>query len=178
MLAEARGHKVIPKAKAILDMRSRSMVKVLSRDLEGVMQSALADVPENVFTLSVYFGRNVEKRYDKLAHELNKVFQAPLFRARFMRSDKWELRSLRTIPMSEIPDEHHEDLEVFAEAYFGRRRYDPERVDTSKYDLAILVNPEDTAVPSNKRAIVKFKQMAISRVTKTARTRPEKSILR
>lgn len=160
LLAEARGHKVIPSAKALLDMRSPAIVKVLSRELEGIIQSSLSDVKEDSFTLSVYFGRNVEARFDKLAHELTKVFQAPLLRARFVRSDKWELRSMRTIPMKEIPEEHMEDLEVFAEAYFGKKRYYGAREDTSKYDLAILVNPADKAIPSNKRAIVKFKQAA------------------
>lgn len=160
LLAEARGQKVIPSVRSILDMRSPSLVKVLSRDLDGLVQSTLADVEEDQFTLSVYFGRNVDPKYDRLAHELYLVFQAPLLRARFVRGEKWELRTMRTIPYQEIPEEHHEDLEVFAERYFSKKRYDSTRADTSKYDLAILVNPDDKAKPSNQRAIVKFRQAA------------------
>ncbi|MCB0779808.1 MAG: RimK-like ATPgrasp N-terminal domain-containing protein, partial [Flavobacteriales bacterium] len=98
LLAEARGQKVIPSVRSILDMRSPSLVKVLSRDLDGLVQHTLADVEEDQFTLSVYFGRNVDPKYDRLAHELYLVFQAPLLRARFVRGEKWELRTMRTIP--------------------------------------------------------------------------------
>jgi glutathione synthase/RimK-type ligase-like ATP-grasp enzyme len=48
----------------------------------------------------------------------------------------------------------------YAADYFAKKRYDKAREDRSPYDLAILVNPEDKAAPSNKRAIVKFRQAA------------------
>ena len=41
LLAEARGHKVIPNVKTILDLRSLSIVKVLSRDLDAVSYTHL-----------------------------------------------------------------------------------------------------------------------------------------
>ena len=162
LLAEARGHKVIPSAKTILDLKSPSIVKVLSRDLEEVIQSSLAHKNKHEFLFSVYFGRNVNRRYDKLAHELYKVFQAPLLRARFVRTEagKWELRSVRPIPYNDIPDEHLNYVKRYAADYFAKKRYDGARPDRSQYDLAILINPEDKASPSNKRATVKFRQAA------------------
>ncbi|MCB9194573.1 MAG: RimK-like ATPgrasp N-terminal domain-containing protein, partial [Flavobacteriales bacterium] len=115
LLAEARGHKVIPDAKTIIDLRSPSLVKVLSRDLEGMVQQHLAHKKKDRFELSIYFGHNVNRRYDRLARELYKVFQAPLMRARFARSgEQWELRGVRPIPYNEIPDEHLPYLRRFA----------------------------------------------------------------
>ena len=160
LLAEARGQKVIPSVRAILDMRASSVVQVLSRDLSGLIQSTLSAVEEDHFTLTVYFGRNVEERYDKLARELYKVFQAPLLRVRFARSEAWELRNVRTIPYQEIPQEHHEDLETFATEYFARRRHERARPSTGRYDLAILVNPQDDNAPSDRRAIARFRRAA------------------
>ena len=160
LLAEARGQKVIPSAKTILDLKSRSMVRILSRDLDEVIQHTLSDKNKHEFIFSVYFGRNVNRSYDKLAHELYKVFQAPLIRARFVKGEKWELRSIKAIPYNDIPEEHLPFVRKYASDYFSKKRYDKAREDRSAYDLAILVNPEDTAVPSNKRAIVKFRQAA------------------
>jgi glutathione synthase/RimK-type ligase-like ATP-grasp enzyme len=160
LLAEARGQKVIPSAKTILDLKSRSMVRVLSRDLEDVIQQSLGDKNKHEFIFSVYFGRNVNRAYDKLAHELYKVFQSPLIRARFVKSEKWELRSIKAVPYNDIPEEHLPFVRKYAADYFSKKRYDKAREDRSAYDLAILVNPEDKAVPSNKRAIVKFRQAA------------------
>ncbi|MEO8733301.1 MAG: RimK-like ATPgrasp N-terminal domain-containing protein, partial [Flavobacteriales bacterium] len=98
LLAEARGQKAIPSAKTILDLKNPSIVKVLSRDLDEVIQHSLNHKDKHDFTLSMYFGRNVNARYDKLAHELYKVFEAPLLRARFVKGEKWELRSVRPVP--------------------------------------------------------------------------------
>ena len=164
LLAEARGQKVIPSAKTILDLKSPSIVKVLSRDLEEVIQTSLAhkQLDKHEFIFSIYFGRNVNRKYDRLAHELYKVFQSPLLRARFVKSEagKWELRSIRPIPYNDIPEEHLNYVKRYAAEYFAKKRYDGAREDRSQYDLAILVNPEDKASPSNKRAIVKFRQAA------------------
>ena len=160
LLAEARGQKPIPSAKAILDLKNPSIVKVLGRDIEDVIQHSLGHKQQDEFIFSVYFGRNVNRKYDRLAHELYKAFQAPLLRARFVRGDKWELRSVRPIPYSDIPDEHKPFVKRYAQEYFGKKRYDKAREDRSAYDLAILVNPDDKAAPSNKRAIVKFRQAA------------------
>lgn len=160
LLAEARGQKVIPSAKTILDLKNPSIVKVLSRDLDEVIQHSLGHKDKHDFTLSMYFGRNVNPRYDKLAHELYKVFEAPLLRARFVKGEKWELRSVRPVPYKDIEEEHIPILKEFAAEYFSKKRYDTAREDHSAYDLAILVNPVDKAAPSNRRAIVKFRQAA------------------
>ena len=164
LLAEARGQKVIPSAKTILDLKSPSIVKVLSRDLEEVIQTSLAHKQQDKheFIFSIYFGRNVNRKYDRLAHELYKVFQSPLLRARFVKTEsgKWELRSIRPIPYNDIPEEHLNYVKRYAAEYFAKKRYDGAREDRSQYDLAILVNPEDKASPSYNRAIVKFRQAA------------------
>lgn len=161
LLAEARGQKVIPDAKAILDLRNPGMVKVLGRDMEDLVQQTLAHKNKHEFILSIYFGRSVNPRYDQLAHELYKAFRAPLLRARFIRNgEKWELRSVRPIPYNDIPEEHLPFVRHFAAQYFSRKRHVQVREERAAHDLAILVNPDDKAAPSNKRAIVKFRQAA------------------
>ena len=115
LLAEARGQKVIPDAKTILDLKNPSLVKVLSRDLDEVIQQSLSEKVKDEFIFSIYFGRNVNRKYDRLAHELYKVFQAPLLRARFVKGEKWELRGMRAIPYNEIPEDHLPQLKHLAE---------------------------------------------------------------
>ena len=68
LLAEARGHKVIPNVKTILDLRSLSIVKVLSRDLDEVIQTSLGNKLKDEFILSIYFGRNVNYKYDTVSY--------------------------------------------------------------------------------------------------------------
>ncbi|MBK9418937.1 MAG: RimK-like ATPgrasp N-terminal domain-containing protein [Flavobacteriales bacterium] len=140
LLAEARGQKVIPSAKTILDLKSPSIVKVLSRDLEEVSRPASASSRTSTSSSSAsHFGRNVNRKYDRLAHELYKVFQSPLLRAPFVKTEagKWELRSIRPIPYNDIPEEHLNYVKRYAAEYFAKKRYDGAREDRSQYDLAI-----------------------------------------
>ena len=108
------------------------------------------------FELSVYFGRNIAIKYNKLSLELHKIFQVPLFRAKFVLGKKWELKSIKTIAMNQIPDYHLEFLNESASDFFSKKRYNVAHPETYLYDLAILVNPKEKAPPSDAEALKKF----------------------
>jgi glutathione synthase/RimK-type ligase-like ATP-grasp enzyme len=159
LLAEARGHKVIPNAKTIQDLKSPSVVRVESDDLDDLIQHSLRRLKTNEFVLSIYFGKNVARQYDRLSLELYKLFQAPLLRARFTwqkKEKKWQLQNIRAIDRSEIPDSHFEFVQQTARQYFAKKRYDRAKASEFVYDLAILVNPEEKSPPSDPKALQKF----------------------
>ncbi len=160
LLAEARGQKVIPSVKNILDLKGSTIIKTVSEELDALIQKSLKPLKGEEFVLSIYFGRNVAKHYNKLAHELQKLFQAPFIRARFVKGKKWELKSVRPIPFKEIPEHHFPYVNEFAQKYFGQKRYNKPKDEKYLYDLAILVNPDEKAPPSDQEALVKFEQAA------------------
>ncbi len=157
LLANARGHKVIPSVKNILDLKVQTIVKSVSDELDDLVQKSLKHIRSKEFILSIYFGQNMAQQHQKLAHELHKLFQAPFLRARFTHNGKkWELQSVRTISFKEVPEHHLPYLNDFALAYFARKRYDKARIGRYLYDLAILTNPDEKAPPSNKKALSNF----------------------
>ena len=156
LLGEARGHKVIPSVTTIQDLKSSTLVKTISDDLDELIQRTFAKLKGSKFTFSIYFGRNPNKRYDELAHKLYGLFQAPLLRAQFLFTEKWELQGINAISMKEIPDSHFEVVRDSAQSYFGKKRYDGGRATKALFDLAILVEPGEVSPPSNARAIQKF----------------------
>jgi glutathione synthase/RimK-type ligase-like ATP-grasp enzyme len=161
LLAEARNHKVIPSVTTIQDMKSKSVVKVLSNDLNETIQKSLKNIKADEFVLSIYFGNNLAAQHQKLASELYNLFRAPFLRARFKRlSDKWILQTIIPIAVDDIPDNHIEFLQTKATEYFKRDRYFYKKKDTSVYDLAILQDPTEKAPPSNKKALEKFISVA------------------
>jgi glutathione synthase/RimK-type ligase-like ATP-grasp enzyme len=160
LLAEARGHKPVPSVSTLQDLRSPTVLRHLTSDLDELVQSSLAHLKSEDFTLSIYFGRNVAKHYDVLAKRLATLVDAPLLRARFTRTrEKWVLASLRLVPASAIPDDHRELATEFARAYFGGRRRSP-RPSAHRYDLAVLVNPDEPAPPSDAAALDRFARAA------------------
>jgi glutathione synthase/RimK-type ligase-like ATP-grasp enzyme len=67
---------------------------------------------------------------------------------------------VKVISESEIPLEHIESVQEFANQYFSKKRYDAPKLTKSDFDLAILVNPNDPAPPSNAKALKKFVEIA------------------
>ena len=161
LLAEARGHKPLPRVSTMEDLQSQNLVRLLTEDLDELVQKSLAPIKADTFELSIYFGRNVANRHDALSHQLFSLLQAPLLRAHFeRRHDQWRLRSVRAIAASDIPAAHHEFVVESATAYFmGRRRRSLKRA-APRFDLAILHDPVNPEPPSNARAMKQFEKAA------------------
>jgi len=161
LLAEARGHKPLPGVSTLQDLRSATVVRALTEDLEKAMQSALRPLVSDRFELSVYFGQNMAKRHEKLAQGLFAQFPAPLLRAQFRRAgERWSLQSVKPIAASEIPPAHHEFVAAAATAYFARRARQRRRRRVTRYDLAVLHDPAEAQPPSNARALARFERAA------------------
>ena len=159
LLAVARQHKVFPPLSTILDMKSPTYLKIKSNTLDDLIQKSLRDIKSDRFELSIYFGHNLAKRYDRLCKELYNHFNAPLLRARFVRKDRWQLTHISPIALSDVPENHHADLKELGEAYFARRRKSQKLINPN-FNLAILIDPDEELPPSNEEAIKKFREAA------------------
>lgn len=159
LLAEARGHKCVPSISTIQDLKSLTMIRLAADDLEDLIRHSLGRMQTDTFVLSIYFGRNIAKRYDRLSLKLFNLFPAPLLRAHFARDKEgaWSLQSIAPISTNDIPPEHLEFVLQGAEEYFAGRRQQTRKA-LPRYDLAILFNPEaqPTERPSSEETITRF----------------------
>lgn len=160
LLAEARGHLAIPTVKNIVDLREPKLVKIVSEEFDDLIQQSLKNIKSREFTLSIYFGQNVAQKYKELSAMFHRHFQIPFLRVKFSYTSKWNIKSIRAISESEIPEEHQESMHYFAGQYFLKKRYDTPRPNTAVFDLAILTQENDPAPPSNPKAIRKFVELA------------------
>ena len=159
LLAEARGHKPLPSAHTIEDLQSQAMVRLLTEDLDELIQKSLAPIKSSRFELSIYFGHNVAARHDQLSRQLFGLLRAPLLRAYFdRRGSAWQLKSVRPIAASDIPETHMDFVVQAASDYFRGRKRRPRRRAVPRYDLAILVDPDNPEPASNARALKKFEK--------------------
>ncbi len=163
LLAEARGHKPLPRIATIQDLKTLSLLKVVSSELDQLISKSLQHLQHDTFTLSIYFGQNVAKHYERLSRELFNLFPAPLLRATFARShDRWNLQNISPIPSSEIPEDHRPLIPAMAEVFFSSRRYSIPRKNRPRFFMAILAGDTDSTPPSDEKAIQKFIKAAKS----------------
>ncbi|MFT5291056.1 MAG: glutathione synthase/RimK-type ligase-like ATP-grasp enzyme [Planctomycetota bacterium] len=156
LLGAARHHRPFPSLMTVLDMRSRALVRTVDDDLDALIQKSLGALGSKKFELSIYFGKNLAKTYNRLARSLFATFPAPLLRASFTKGKRWRLSSVTPIAFREVPESHHEFFQQAASEYFGRPRYQVRSRQRPRFDLAILYDPAEELAPSGEKALACF----------------------
>ncbi len=163
LLAEARGHKPMPSVQTIQDLKSPSITRFVSGELDELIQQSLKHIQSNKFHLSIYFGRNLAKCHDRLCSHIFKEFKSPFLQAQFTKNNqKWIMQNINPIIPSEIPEEHRTFVVEMAQEYFSGKRASFRKKANTRYDLAILYNPLESTAPSNEKAISRFVKAAES----------------
>ncbi|HEY5673209.1 MAG TPA: RimK family protein [Malonomonas sp.] len=163
LLAAARGHRALPGIGALQDLKSPSIIRFVSEELDELIQKSFKPLRSESFTLSIYLGHNLAKRHDQLSQRLFKMFQMPFLQAIFSfnaKSEKWLLQNVQPIAASEIPEEHRSFAVAMVQEYVSGVRARSPKKTTGRYDLAILVNPDEQDSPSNSRALKNFARAA------------------
>ncbi len=161
LLAAARGHRPVPSLMALLDLKSRALVRLAGEELDELVQKSLGKISSDRFVLSVYFGRNMARQHERLALRIFNLFPAPLLRVQFVFADRWHITSIGPIPAHEIPDSHWPFVLESARTYFGRARgNDGGSADAGArrrpFDMAILHDPDEVLAPSSPKALQRF----------------------
>lgn len=161
LLAEARGHRSFPNITTIQDLKSQSIIRIFSEELDNLIQRSLSRIRSSKFDLNIYFGNSVAKQHEQLGKQLYNLFPSPLLRVCLAWDDdkkKWLLQNIFPLPLNQIPEAHKPYLLAFAADYFGKKRRirSSSRNAKMSYDIAILINPDEKVPPSNKKAISHF----------------------
>jgi glutathione synthase/RimK-type ligase-like ATP-grasp enzyme len=154
LLAEARQHKVLPGISTIQDLRFPSILREDFEDFDDLIQNAFKNESTDRVEFDIYFGTTQDERLNKLAKQLFQYVQAPSLSATFSKKSKWVLQSIKPLSLGEVPKEDRPLLRDAVEKYLERKR--DVKPDKKKYDMAILVNPDDKNPPSDDKAIQKF----------------------
>lgn len=162
LLAEARGHKPLPRTTTIEDLKSRHLARFLTEELDDRIQRDLGPIKSDTFDLSIYFGRNTAHRYDALCQQLFRLMPAPMLRVTFERIEptRWRIRGVRPIAANDIPPQHADFVVEAATEYFqGRYRHARKRAEP-RFALAILTDPGSAEPPSDEKALRHFENAA------------------
>ncbi|NND90323.1 MAG: RimK family protein [Granulosicoccus sp.] len=169
LLAESRGQLVIPSIRTINSLGSKSLylldldsVGVALGKLDALLQLSAQHGDAAEYTTSIYFGRSADPELKTLARALFDQFPCPILEVQFRRRDSWTISRLR---MRGINSLNEEEQSLFADSLdqFSRNVWrKPRRRKQYRYDLAILVDPNEAMPPSDERALKRFEKAARS----------------
>lgn len=158
LLGEARGHKVMPSVRTVNDLRRRSLygldIEDLNQKLTHFLPAGGRDTTD--FGILVYFGETAYTALQDLARQVFELFPCPLLRIEFERDRVWQVSSIKPVGLHTL-DDAQED--AFAEALdrFSKKLWrKPRARKRYRYDIAMLVDPNEAMPPSNKKALKSF----------------------
>ncbi|MDF1794192.1 MAG: RimK family protein [Thalassobaculaceae bacterium] len=158
LLADARGHKVLPTAATILALKDRGRIWSGVRSVERVLLRALSrikDAPEASFSIDVYFGRTQDPRFARVAREAFDRFRAPILRVKVTLDATWGfyVRAVSQRTVDELRADEHETFAAALDAHTRREWRDPSTKRPVRHTLAVLFDPKEAMPPSDPKAL-------------------------
>ena len=158
LLAEARGHRVLPSVRTVNDLRRRSLygldIEDLSTKLTHFLPAGGRDTTD--FGVLVYFGQTAYPALQDLARQVFEMFPCPLLRIEFERDRVWQVSAIKPVGLHTLVDQQEdafaEELDRFSKKLWRK----PKARKQFRYDIAMLVDPAEAMPPSNKKALKSF----------------------
>lgn len=160
LLAEARGHKVVPSVRTVQDLSRKAIYSLDIEDIDVLVQKVLGRKREGLqstaFEMTVFFGQCAPREMQGVAAQLFSVFRAPLFKVEFRLAGKWRIDAIKPLSISNLAADEEPLFFSGLEGYLKRPWRKRRGSRGYKYDLAILQNPNEQLPPSNRVALARF----------------------
>ena len=158
LLAEARGHKVIPSVRAINDLRRRSLYGLDIEDLNAKLGNFLPAGGRDTtdFGILLYFGETSYPALEDLARQVFETFPCPILHIEFERERVWQISAIKPSSLHTLSDPQEDAFAQALDKFSKKLWRKPRARKKFRFDLAMLVDPNDPIPPSNKRALKRF----------------------
>ncbi|SDK45239.1 RimK family protein [Microbulbifer yueqingensis] len=157
LLAEARGHRVLPSVRTLNDLALPQLYRLqLGSVLPALGRLRTPEEGAAELVVKSFFGQCEDPLLQPLARLLFDRFPCPILEIHLTWDGSWQIADLRLCSHRELDDAGETR---FAEALdrFSNQVWRPrQKSESSRYDLAILVNPEEALPPSDQAALKKF----------------------
>ncbi|MEW5972222.1 MAG: RimK family protein [Pseudomonadota bacterium] len=155
LLAEARGHRVIPSVRTTQDLSRKSIYLLGLEDID--LRKALTGVEGEQYTLDICFGHCAAQGFREIARQVFAALPAPLLRVSFRRQGHWRIEGVSAPAIQTLDEAGRHLLHEGLARYLARPPRAP-RARSARYDLAILHNPDESMPPSDRRALRAFER--------------------
>jgi glutathione synthase/RimK-type ligase-like ATP-grasp enzyme len=160
LLAEARGHRVIPSVRTLQDLSRKAIYSLDTEDIDRKAARVLgrnrAGLQPIAFELTVFFGQCAPREMQEIAAQLFSLFPAPMFRVEFRLQGRWQIHALKPFALNSLPEAQEAEFFSALDGYLKKPWRRPRGAKSHRYDLAILHNPDEQLAPSSMAALNRF----------------------
>jgi glutathione synthase/RimK-type ligase-like ATP-grasp enzyme len=163
LLAEARGHRIMPTVEAMLELREPKLYAQALPDLQEALTSAARKARAEAgapFELLFCFGLSRDARFESFGRLLFDWYRCPALEVSITPGETWRIDRLRARPLAKLAPE---DAAFFREALHQHSARDwrsPRARAPAKYSLAVLYDPQEAMAPSSVETLRYFQKFA------------------
>ena len=159
MVAEARGHRVMPSLRTINDLSRKSLYAYDLSDFGTHLDKVIAasdKQSETSFKLKVFFGQCEFKGLQKLARQIFEQYPCPIIEIEFSHKGHWLISAIKAAPLNQLTDSEQDNFANALDAFSHKLWRKPSKRRQYRYDMAILHNPDEKMPPSDATALKRF----------------------
>jgi glutathione synthase/RimK-type ligase-like ATP-grasp enzyme len=164
LLAEARGHRVVPTVETMLELREQKLYEYALPDLEEELNRCArrADFqPTGEFKLLVCFGIARDERFEPFGRLLFDLFRCPALEVIVEAAGAWlSINRIRPRTITRLANGEAAFFRESLNSHTKREWRDPKARSIAKYDLAVLYDPNEKTAPSSPESIKHFARIA------------------
>ena len=161
LLAEARGHHVLPSVRTLNDVGRKSLLILQLEKMEKQLSRLASGDDGETRTFRCWFGNCLQDELLPVAREVFERFPCPILEVVLIFKKTWEIKSIRPVSLAELTTT--EEQEAFANTFekFSNKMWrQPKSQKKYRYDLAILVDTAEDLAPSDEKALKRFVRAA------------------
>jgi len=161
LLAEARGHNVLPSVRTLNDIGRESIDVLQLKDMQKHLDKLPAATEGDDQVFHCWFGHCLQENLAPVARKVFERFPCPILEVTLIFKKRWKIKQVKPVSLNELTTVAEQ--QAFADTFemFSTKMWrKPKSRKIYRYDLAILVDPEEEMPPSDPKALKHFVRAA------------------
>ncbi|EAZ97108.1 RimK family protein [Marinobacter sp. ELB17] len=167
LLAEARGHNVVPSVMTLNDLSRKGLFSLQLEQLDASviqwLDAAIVPTAGNSHSakevrIRTYFGESSQPELKPVARALFDRLPCPILEVVFKRRKTWQIESMKPAAPVDLQEQEQDVFATSLDRFSGMVWRKPRARRNYRFDLAILVNPDEEMPPSDKEALKRFEK--------------------
>lgn len=161
LLAEARGHTVLPSVNTLNDLRSPSLTLLQTRRNSLKLPKVTPPQPgQDQHCIKICLGSSADPAWKALGRQVFECFPAPLLEVELRFTESWGIHDIRLLSFAQLSSAEQQWARD-AVAQFSQRLWrSPKARKMHRWDLALLVDPREELPPSDEPALRRIEKAA------------------
>jgi glutathione synthase/RimK-type ligase-like ATP-grasp enzyme len=153
LLAEARQHKVLPSISTINDLRDMTLNSSSSLGLPLPPELIDSELSAGPVELMIFFGWSAQEPWKKFARHAFEKYPAPILAVTISREGSgWQMQ-IKRFAFAKLSDFERKEFLLRLQSFTENVWRNPATEKRYRWDMAILVDPDEKYPPSDKDAI-------------------------